>query len=157
LLPKGHGYPLWVPKLPSNLPNGTQIGDLGILNDDRGFTYLFNVCKDTSNENRAPPGFEPLKGIQEPRYGQLEVNSVISSSVTSHSKSTATVVLVLPDGADHYDSEQVNLFQKYAVANAHSWYIYFNGPGQCRRLHNGMLYLVTGYNKCHSWSSACYS
>ncbi len=83
LLPKGHGYPLWVPEPPSNLPNGTQIGDLGILNDDGGFTYLFNVCKDGSDENRAPPGFEPLKGIREPRYGQLEVNSVISSSVTS--------------------------------------------------------------------------
>ncbi|KAK0433787.1 hypothetical protein EV421DRAFT_1909835 [Armillaria borealis] len=157
LLSKGHGYPLWLPGPPSNLPNGTQIGDLGILNDDGGFTYLFNVCKDASDENRAPPGFEPLKGIREPRYGELEVNSVISSSTPSHSKSTAAAVLVLPDGAERYDSEQVNLFKEYAVANAHSWYKYFNGPGQRRRLHNGMLYLVTGYDKCHSWGSACYS
>ncbi|KAK0433773.1 hypothetical protein EV421DRAFT_1994059 [Armillaria borealis] len=153
MLPKGHGYPLWLPGPPSNLPNGTQIGNLGVLNDDGGFTYLFNVCKDASdsvNENRVPPGFEPLKDIREPRYGELEVNSVISSSqvdlsIETHtalgvvsgfeftsSKPTAAAVLVLPDGAERYDSEQVNVFEKYAVANAHSWYKYFNGPGQRR-------------------------
>ncbi|KAK0211869.1 hypothetical protein IW262DRAFT_1280255 [Armillaria fumosa] len=165
ILPKGHGYPLWIPEPRSNHPNGTQIGDLGILNDDGGFTYLFNVCKgasDSINENRVPPGFEPLKNIREPRYSELEVNSVISSSaqvdlsMETHSNSTAAAVLVLPDGAERYDSEQVNVFKKYAVANAHSWYKYFNGR-QRKRIYNGMLYLVTGYDKCHSWSSACYS
>ncbi len=97
LLPKGHGYPLWLPEPPSNLPSGTQIGDLGILNDDGGFTYLFNVCKDASDENRAPPGFEPLKGIREPRYGRLEVNSVISRSVTSQCVFFYTFRTFLPD------------------------------------------------------------
>ncbi|KAK0476272.1 hypothetical protein EDD18DRAFT_1089252 [Armillaria luteobubalina] len=174
ILLKGHGYPLWVPEPRSNRPNRIQIGDLGILNDNGGFTYLFNVCKgasDSVNENGVPPGFEPIKNIQEPRYGELEVNSVISSSAQvglSIETQCAffytfrtlfpdfAAVLVLPDGAERYDSEQVKVLKKYAVANAHSWYKYFNGR-QRRRIHNGMLYLVTGYDKCHSWSSACYS
>ncbi|KAK0488085.1 hypothetical protein EDD18DRAFT_1335347 [Armillaria luteobubalina] len=132
ILPKGHGYPLWIPEPRSNRPNGTQIGDLGIFNDDGGFTYLFNVCKGASdpvNENGVPPGFEPIKNIREPSlaaFGHVSGFEFTSSGLTA-------AVLVLPDGAERYDSEQR------------------------RRIHNGMLYLVTGYDKCHSWSSACYS
>ncbi len=38
LLPEGHGYPLWYPSTPSNFPpdyvrRGTQVGDLGYLDD----------------------------------------------------------------------------------------------------------------------------
>ncbi|KAK0451415.1 uncharacterized protein EV420DRAFT_1274205 [Desarmillaria tabescens] len=71
LLPEGHGYPLWLPALISSLPldfvhHGTQIGDLGYLAHDGGFTYLFNVCKDATdpvNLNRSPPSFIPLTNI----------------------------------------------------------------------------------------------
>ncbi len=89
LLPQGHGYPLWLPQPLSNLPpdcvrRGTQIGDLGHLADDGGFTYLFNVCKDATdpvNLDRVPPGFAPLTSIPGVRE-DLEAhkrNSVISS------------------------------------------------------------------------------
>ncbi len=89
LLPQGHGYPLWLPQPLSNLPpdcvrRGTQIGDLGHLADDGGFTYLFNVCKDATNPvnlDRVPPGFAPLTSIPGVRE-DLEAhkrNSVISS------------------------------------------------------------------------------
>ncbi len=48
LQPKGHGYPLWLPKPSDDLPpvyrrDGTQIGDLGYLDERGGFVYLFNV------------------------------------------------------------------------------------------------------------------
>ncbi len=66
-------------------------------------------------------------------------------------------VLVLPDGAERYDSEQPSLFEEYAIANAHSWYKYYNGPEQGRDYANGSLYLVTGCDKCHCWGNACYS
>lgn len=43
-----HGLPLWKPSPNANLPtdylcNGTSIGDLGVLTDDGGFDYMFNV------------------------------------------------------------------------------------------------------------------
>lgn len=64
-------------------------------------------------------------------------------------------VLILPDGGDCYDSEHPLIFEDYAVTNAHSWYKYLNGQG--REIRNGMLYLVTGCDKCHTWGSACHS
>ncbi|PBK59492.1 hypothetical protein ARMSODRAFT_852849, partial [Armillaria solidipes] len=61
LMPLGHGYPLWLPDPPSNHPlGGTQIGDLGYLDNEGGFVYLFNVCKaadDPVNLTRTPPDF----------------------------------------------------------------------------------------------------
>ncbi len=89
---RGHGYPLWLPEPISNLPHdcvrhGTQIGDLGYLADDGGFTYLFNVFKDAEDPvnldwHSVPPGFVPLKvdpGIRQ----ELEFhdkNSVVAMS-----------------------------------------------------------------------------
>ncbi|KAK0433775.1 hypothetical protein EV421DRAFT_1690386, partial [Armillaria borealis] len=72
------------------------------------------------------------------------------------SSSSRAAILVLPDGGERYDSEHPLLLQEYAISNAHSWYKYFNGPGQGRQIRNGMLYLVTGCDKCHSWGNACY-
>ncbi len=72
------------------------------------------------------------------------------------SSSSRAAILVLPDGGERYDSEHPLLLQEYAISNAHNWYKYFNGPGQGRQIRNGMLYLVTGCDKCHSWGNACY-
>ncbi|PBK59497.1 hypothetical protein ARMSODRAFT_854828, partial [Armillaria solidipes] len=172
LITKGHGYPLWLPDPFSTLPPaylrcGTQVGDLGYLTDDGGFAYLFNVCKDASdpiNLNRVPPDFVPVMGIPDPGIqGQLEMhdrNSVITTAAVeqkSIGSSSQAAVLVLPDGGEHYESEHPLLLQEYAISNAHSWYKYLNGPGQGRQIRNGMLYLVTGYDKCHSWGNVCYS
>ncbi|KAK0186362.1 hypothetical protein F5146DRAFT_1161110 [Armillaria mellea] len=179
LLPLGHGYPLWLPQPISNLPSdcvrrGTQIGDLGHLSNDGGFRYFFNVCKDATdpvNLDRVPPGFTPLTHVPGVRE-DLEVlkrDTVISSSATeqrrvasgfeftSSSSRAGAAILVLPDGAERYDSEQPSLFEEYAIANAHSWYKYFNGPEQGQALDNGTLYLVTDCDKCHSWGNAYHS
>ncbi len=66
LIPRGHGYPLWVPRPHVDSPimnRGIEIGDLGYLADDGSFVFLFNVCHDAEDEvNRegVPPGFVPL-------------------------------------------------------------------------------------------------
>ncbi|KIK53906.1 hypothetical protein GYMLUDRAFT_106946, partial [Collybiopsis luxurians FD-317 M1] len=63
------GYPLWKPKAQgARLPDaykreGVHIGDVGILNEFGGFTYLFNVFHSpdhTINAGRVPPNFKPL-------------------------------------------------------------------------------------------------
>ncbi len=78
-MPEGYGYPLWLPEPSDDLPpdyirGGTQIGDLGYLDEDGGFVYLFNVGKainDPVNVGRTPPGFDPLPGIHEPANQHL--------------------------------------------------------------------------------------
>jgi hypothetical protein len=66
LLPKGYGYPLWLPEPNECLPeeyqeSGTCIGDVGIVSSDGSFDYLFNVCHPAShpiNVDRTPEDFE---------------------------------------------------------------------------------------------------
>ncbi|KAJ7595131.1 hypothetical protein C8J56DRAFT_1124062 [Mycena floridula] len=68
LVPKKHGYPLWIPEPPSNLPeayrsNGIRVGDLVCLTEDGGYDYLFNIFSpetDPVNIGRVPNGFAPL-------------------------------------------------------------------------------------------------
>ncbi|KAJ7579024.1 hypothetical protein C8J56DRAFT_334850 [Mycena floridula] len=68
LLPKRHGYPLWLPEPHGNLPteyrrNGLRIGDVVILTEDGGFDYMFNIFADETesiNQGRTPHGFNPL-------------------------------------------------------------------------------------------------
>ncbi len=69
LLRERHGYPLWIPESDYNLPDvyrnkGVSVGDLGILTDDGGFDFLFNVCAeadDPVNQGRVPAQFQPLR------------------------------------------------------------------------------------------------
>lgn len=66
-------------------------------------------------------------------------------------------VLVLPDGGGSHDSKHLGLFEEYGETHARSWFEYFNGPTQRRQIRSGMLYLVTGCDKCHSWANTCFS
>ncbi|KAK0451476.1 hypothetical protein EV421DRAFT_1034001 [Armillaria borealis] len=172
---------------PTYPKDGTRVGDLGYLTDGGGFEYLFNVCTDASNPSnsgRVPPDFVPLTDIPEPAVEkQLEMhekNKVLTASSERLStrpgqnlpirikfeagrgyeftcSAAQAAILVLPDGAERYDSAFPHLLEAYAAANAHSWYKYLNGPAQQRQIRNGMLYLVTGFDKCPSWGRACYS
>ncbi|KAH0588260.1 hypothetical protein H2248_006968 [Termitomyces sp. 'cryptogamus'] len=53
LLPKRHGYPLWIPEPYGNsLPyrtKGVRIGDVGYVTEDGAFETLFNVRASPSN------------------------------------------------------------------------------------------------------------
>ncbi|KDQ51478.1 hypothetical protein JAAARDRAFT_93237, partial [Jaapia argillacea MUCL 33604] len=50
LLPKGHGYPLWVPETAGAYTQGDpytdegyQIGDVGVITDGGWFDVFFNI------------------------------------------------------------------------------------------------------------------
>ncbi|PBK66003.1 hypothetical protein ARMSODRAFT_845214, partial [Armillaria solidipes] len=177
LMPKGCGYPLWLLE-PSNDPHpdyirdGTQIGDLGYLDEAGGFVYLFNVGKAFNhavNVGRTPPNFVPLSDIHEPRNQLLRLRihqNNESFKATSRDKksiggdisaeaSTQAAYLVLPDGGKHSKYKFPGILEQYAIDHAHEWYKHFNGQGM--QIPNGMLYLMTGCNKCRSWTNACYS
>jgi hypothetical protein len=69
LMPKGHGYPMWVPKPPDNLPEcyrarGVCLGDIGIVTRDGVFDFLFSICLPSDhaiNLGRTPPGFQHIE------------------------------------------------------------------------------------------------
>lgn len=65
----GHGLPLWRPEPDANLPEaytkqGISIGDLGLLTDDGGFDYLFNIHANAHDPVNSflgtPASFRPL-------------------------------------------------------------------------------------------------
>ncbi|PBK88627.1 hypothetical protein ARMGADRAFT_1033961 [Armillaria gallica] len=145
------------------------------------------AANDPVNVNRTPPDFVQLTGIDgiadilirrrlfrnnetihavAGRKKSIGANvSVTTSFVPAAlgsgfeftSAGTQAALLVLPDGATSYTCRRPSMMEHHATNYAHSWYKYFNGPGQSRQIPNGMLYLVTGCIKCRSWANACYS
>ncbi|KAG6861393.1 hypothetical protein C0995_000522 [Termitomyces sp. Mi166 len=68
LLPKRHGYPLWVPEPYGNSVSyrtkGVRIGDVGYVTEDGAFETLFNVRaspSDPINCRGVPEGFEQVR------------------------------------------------------------------------------------------------
>ncbi|KZV91913.1 hypothetical protein EXIGLDRAFT_718838 [Exidia glandulosa HHB12029] len=69
----GHGYPFWIPETNDALSKeqkaeGVRLGDVGILTDDGGFEYLWNVhlpADHPYNKSRVPPNFTPLEALNE--------------------------------------------------------------------------------------------
>lgn len=80
LKPLGNGVALWIVEPDSNLSlelreKGVVIGDVGILNGDGGFDYMFNALLPAShphNVNGVPEGFNHLDiGLQDIRSTPL--------------------------------------------------------------------------------------
>ncbi|KAG6881230.1 hypothetical protein C0993_002288, partial [Termitomyces sp. T159_Od127] len=68
LLPKRHGYPLWVPEPYGNSVSyrtkGVRIGDVGYVTEDGAFETLFNLRAsptDPINYRGVPEGFEQIR------------------------------------------------------------------------------------------------
>lgn len=62
LLPKGHGFPLWIPE-PDTNQDEVRIGDVGYVWEG-SFCTLFNITLPEThpvNRNGVPDGFTPLK------------------------------------------------------------------------------------------------
>ncbi|KAK0466738.1 uncharacterized protein EV420DRAFT_645973 [Desarmillaria tabescens] len=188
LLQKEHGYPLWIPEPDGRLPEayrckGVGVGDVGILRNDGGFDYLFNVCKsadDPINQGRVPKGFEPIicGDIREIETMHKRGCDICSASVSKIEISMGGAaespflfgggggfefkcsrekgaILVLPDGGGRYDALNISQFRSYAAQHAHAWYQFANIT--CgREALNGSLYLVTGCDKACSWGAASF-
>ncbi len=95
----GHGYPLWIPDPDENLPDvyrkdGITIGDVGLLTEDGGFDFLFNVhasANDPVNGGGVPLDFHPLSASNDPHpirktsFIHKEQSSITSAHVTKKS------------------------------------------------------------------------
>ena len=96
LLHKRHGLPFWTPEPDANLPvayknQGISIGDLGLLTDDGGFDYLFNIhatADDPINYLGTPTDFRPL---QEPDCGFRKYESFHSETPITCNVATSQI------------------------------------------------------------------
>ncbi|KAJ7108622.1 hypothetical protein C8R44DRAFT_636422, partial [Mycena epipterygia] len=179
----GHGFPLYVPGPRPNLPTayrkmGVAIGDVGRVTPQGVFDFFFNIflaADDPVNANHIPEDF-----CQLPDYDPIDVTSLeydpgnyvstpsvyeldehISDDFPGHDFSFSCVgskgaVLALPHGAHSENLENLDTVRQYAAKHAESWYKYVNGPARGRRLANGSLCLVTGWEKAKSWGMASY-
>ncbi|KAJ7618636.1 hypothetical protein FB45DRAFT_1033828 [Roridomyces roridus] len=137
---------------------------------------------DPANRFGVPTGFEQIELVPEdmasrPRYHRpgsdisntkiskrrVDVDAGVDGNVflpvtagavieiTASSQEAA--VLFLPDGASRTDVRPLQQLRDYALEHARRWYEFVNGPLQ-RMVDSNDLYLVTGVDKCTSWSVA---
>ncbi|KAJ7493178.1 hypothetical protein B0H11DRAFT_2005227 [Mycena galericulata] len=179
LLQQRYGFPLWNPKPCDDLPeparrSGTQIGDVGVVNQDGSFDAIFNILYpqgDYANRFGVPPGFEMVlleAGDIRTRTSLHPPNSDIwSTNVDSETRFFNNVfndlaggistnlnqsaLLHLPDGASTWDLRPQQVFRDYALKHGQNWYAFVNDDLR-RMVGTSSLYLVTGVTKSTSWS-----
>ncbi|KAF7329699.1 Pleiotropic drug resistance ABC transporter protein [Mycena kentingensis (nom. inval.)] len=173
------GFPLLIARPRSNLPreyrqNGVSIGDVGRISPEGDFDFFFNVFRDATdpiNLDRVPEGFHPMAQFKEKDIlaHELEAGSIASPSVQPHCPAPNAIefelkftccspngaLLALPHGSKLRKLENVEAMRTYAAANAEAWYRYANGE-RGRRLVNGGLYLITGWEKAETGGMATF-
>ncbi|KAJ3832577.1 hypothetical protein F5878DRAFT_547974 [Lentinula raphanica] len=100
--------------------------------------------RDIQIENSFQDSPNQLEGVPKEFGGGQAYSSTTSNGA----------ILILPEGGTKFDCLQPEVFAKYAAENAASWYSYATGTG--RRMRNGSLYLVTGFDKARAWGVATF-
>ncbi|KAK0480170.1 hypothetical protein IW261DRAFT_1593374 [Armillaria novae-zelandiae] len=167
LLRRGHGYPLWIPESDDNLPDvyrnkGVTVGDLGILTDDGGFDFLFNVCAeadDPVNQGHVPPLFQPLQISSSHTIRKIPFHRKKSSITSAHVSKTTVAV----EGSAEMTSFVAGGGGfEFSTSKAEAAILMLPDGGSslfhlAREAPNGSLYLVTGCDKARSWMTAAAS
>ncbi|KAJ7603733.1 hypothetical protein FB45DRAFT_701851, partial [Roridomyces roridus] len=173
------GMPLYLPGPGENLPqeyqrHGVSIGDVGSLTPHGDFDFFFNIylpADDPVNAIGTPENFFPLT----PRYASADTRLRKYSAEDYVSTPPSVVkldtrpppifafdccgpqgaVLTIPLGSRVEELANLENMLRFARENAESWYQYANGA-RGRRLTNGSLYLVTGWEKALVWGRASF-
>ncbi|KAJ7909983.1 hypothetical protein B0H13DRAFT_618171 [Mycena leptocephala] len=184
LVRRKRGVPLYGPEPRPSLPaeyrrNGVAIGDVGRLTPEGTFDFFFNIFLPADhpvNNNNVPEDFHPLPSyasngdisdkdhdpgdhvstlsVQMRDLGP-QLNAFPGGDFVFRCRAPQGAVLALPYGSHLKKLENLETIRTYATAHAESWYKYINGP-RGRRLSNGLLYLVTGWEKAQSWGIATF-
>ncbi|KAJ7476161.1 hypothetical protein FB451DRAFT_1007054, partial [Mycena latifolia] len=177
LLYQKRGFPLYVPDPQRNLPaeyrtSGVRIGHVGRVTPEGAFDPFFNIyysAEHPINSRGVPDDFVPLQMYLGDDIFPLdyEPGDYVSSSSAQDvfpgseflfkCKGPDGALLALPHGSRLLKLENLESMRRYAAKNAESWYKYINAPeGLGRRLVNGFLYLITGWEKSESWGMATF-
>ncbi|KAK0493126.1 hypothetical protein EDD18DRAFT_1333885, partial [Armillaria luteobubalina] len=174
LIRKGCGYPFWYPEPDSSAPEefkkrGVFPGDVSIINNDRGFDFLFSIFSGADGLiiGHSPPGFHPLpQSIQgdvqrHPLHGKLLTSQHMSllkaykdagMSFDVDISEASAAILCLPNYSTGYRALNKRIFEGHARRHGVSWYRYVNGT-LGRNAPNGSLYLITRCNKATTWGN----
>ncbi|KAJ7476138.1 hypothetical protein FB451DRAFT_268229 [Mycena latifolia] len=185
LLYQKRGFPLYMPDPQKNLPaeyrtSGVRIGHVGRVTPEGAFDPFFNIyysAEHPINSRGVPENFVPLPMYREEDVFPVDrkpgdyvsTPSVQESDLLSSAsqflgreflftcKGPDGALLALPHGSRLQKLENLEGMRRYAAKNAESWYKYANAPeGLGRRLVNGSLYLITGWEKSESWGMATF-
>ncbi|KAF9525138.1 hypothetical protein CPB83DRAFT_772660, partial [Crepidotus variabilis] len=173
LVAESRGSPLWLPGPDRRLPidyrrKGLSVGDVGILNPDGGFSFLFNVfmsSKDSINLGRVPPSFESLSPPDDMDFEERdcfgEWSAVTSRSVKRsdqafqfESLSDEGAILTMPQGASSTVLQDTERLEDYLNIHIKSWYDFLLRRG--RKLQNGDIRVVYGCDKVSTWGIATF-
>ncbi|KAF9048912.1 hypothetical protein BJ165DRAFT_1067886 [Panaeolus papilionaceus] len=175
MLEKCRGYPLWVPEcsqtlLVSKRKLGVDVGDVGLIENDGHFVFLFNILLPSDHSfhpDVMPEGYTPVQPLR-PHDMMLTNPLATNTAMTSagvrrlrlNDASTRDgqnfeiiapqgVILALPDGMQSSDVQTVSIWIKYISSNIESWYRYVMVT-LGYHVRNGDIRLVTGCDKSSS-------
>ncbi|KZV95560.1 hypothetical protein EXIGLDRAFT_567651, partial [Exidia glandulosa HHB12029] len=182
----GHGYPFWIPEPDAHLPSeqrseGLRLGDLGILTNDGGFDYLWNIHLPGNHPHNTlvPPNFKPvvLDTIRDVRRTDLFFprNTAINSTFVKKREISIEAELAVVGGvvgggvgfeftAEGNSGAVLTLPRGGVRFNSLKLNLYLRHATENaeswyrhinqvlqRGIQSGALYLVTGTDKCSSW------
>uniref|UniRef100_A0A8H8CM65 Uncharacterized protein n=1 Tax=Psilocybe cubensis TaxID=181762 RepID=A0A8H8CM65_PSICU len=179
----GNGFSPWIAKrmlLPDPYSRRTvEVGDVGYINNSGIFIYTFNLflpSNDPLNQlfpKKLPEGYFPLDPptddeiLKIPDYfapGSVIVSNGVDVTRVSESplhlkfrsSEPEAVAVVLPDGASREDFKGISRLQEYLKTHAERWIQYLNNGRHSYSVPNGGLYVVTGFDKAPSHSTALF-
>ncbi|KAJ3760463.1 hypothetical protein EV360DRAFT_39760 [Lentinula raphanica] len=85
-----------------------------------------------------------------------QFEGVPEGGVTFWSTTSKGALLILPEGGKSVNHLQREKFEDYAAECATSWYTHVGGA-LGRKINNGSLYLITGFDKARAWGVASFS
>ncbi|KAJ7745745.1 hypothetical protein B0H16DRAFT_1726791 [Mycena metata] len=168
LMRRRRGFPLYVPGPPENLPEeyrrkGVAIGDVGSITPEGIFDFYFNIylpADDPINDNDislaclTDPG-DSVSTVFGHQIDLFLLSEFGGADFVFSFDAPQGAVLALPYGARLNKLNNLELVREYVATQAQSWYEHINGA-RGRGLENGSLYLVTGWEKAHSWGMASF-
>ncbi|KAL1676975.1 hypothetical protein EV122DRAFT_291440 [Schizophyllum commune] len=190
LLPLREGYPLWIPEPDEELPlcyrqSGVRIGDVGVIGQDGGFQFLFNICSsadDPVNQGGVPPSFERIdmgaasyNSTYYTRSGAFVQSADFARRVIAVEAGAEAAIapagagfgiefsvgqdegaiLALPQGGSRRDAKQRRAYEVQIQRHGREWYTYVRETLGWT-IDNGDLYLVTGVDKAATWGALAF-
>ncbi|KAL1712111.1 hypothetical protein EV715DRAFT_297385 [Schizophyllum commune] len=190
LLPLREGYPLWIPEPDEELPmcyreTGARIGDVGVISQDGGFRFLFNICSradDPVNKGGVPASFECIDTgptcytsayysrtgafVQSADFARkaIGVEAGVDAAIVPAGAEFGVefsvekeegAILALPQGGSRRDAQNLKEYETQIRRHAKEWYEYVRET-RGWKIDNGDLYLITGMDKALSWGALAF-
>ncbi len=100
LLPQKHGYPLWNPRPhadasdTAHFEDGVQLGDVGFVQYDGSFVWLFNICNHNKDVILRPQKSHDI--FQPPDNSSITAEQSLSSKYRGSIGIAQCVIINLP-------------------------------------------------------------